>query len=76
MADRRWVVTDRLNEPPGVVIVSPNGDFWTRCPSCVETGPLDHEVTFHTDGTVSVVPSIQCACGGHFLIERSVVRLV
>lgn len=65
-----------LNQPPGVVIHGDDGNEWTRCPECLTSSPLDHDVTRHDDGTVTVAPSVMCGCGAHFMIERSVVRLV
>lgn len=66
----------QLNGLPGAVIRDESGNFWTRCPQCLEASPLYHQVTYHEDHTVTVVPSIVCGCGAHFLIERSVVRFV
>lgn len=72
-----------LNQPPGVVVKDEEGNYWTRCPLCLETGPLDHEVVEHEDHTATVTPSIMCdnvtnsgPCRGHFTIDHGVVTLV
>lgn len=69
-------MSGELNQPPGVVVEGNDGNFWTRCPLCLKSSPLDHEVTVNDDGTTTVAPSVVCECGGHFLIERGQVTLV